>query len=198
MKNRESRNIVEALLFSTSEVMGGKLIAQTVGSHNQDQLKNLVNELNREYKSSNRAFRIQRIGDGYQMRTLPKYRRWIQKTIPKTSSPHLTQSQLLILATVSCHQPITRAEIDEKLGGVTSDGVWRTIDRSYNLRKLLEKRLIRILRRDKNRLGRPIIYGISRQFLSLFNLEDLRDLPKPPEIDPAIQDKPIPVFRNAG
>ncbi|NOQ51409.1 MAG: SMC-Scp complex subunit ScpB, partial [Desulfuromonadaceae bacterium] len=60
----------------------------------------------------------------------------------------------------------TRAEI-EYLRGVDSGGVMKT---------LLEKNLLRILGK-KDVPGRPLMYGTSRQFLELFGLRDLNDLP---------------------
>jgi len=70
------------------------------------------------------------------------------------------------LAIIAYRQPATRAEI-EYLRGVDSGGVMRT---------LLEKNLLRILGK-KDTPGRPLIYGTSRQFLELFGLRDLTDLP---------------------
>ena len=70
------------------------------------------------------------------------------------------------MAIIAYRQPVTRAEI-EYLRGVDSGGVMKT---------LLDKNLLRILGK-KDIPGRPLIYGTSNQFLELFGLRDLTDLP---------------------
>ena len=84
----------------------------------------------------------------------------------------LSQPGLETLAIVAYRQPVTRAEVEHLRG----------VDCSHGLRALLERKLIRIVGKDKAP-GRPIIYGTTREFLSLFNLADLRDLPTPEEFD---------------
>lgn len=172
MNEQDAKKVVEALIFSSSEVFGVKLIAEILGHYRVDQVRVLIEGLNREYETTNRSFRIQRIGTGYQMRTLPLYKTWIVKTQPEKQPSRLTQSQLETLAIVAYRQPVTRADIEYLRG----------VDASNALRKLLEKRLLRIVGKDKGP-GRAILYGTSREFLSLFNMSDLRDLPRPDELE---------------
>jgi segregation and condensation protein B len=162
----------------------------------------LIDGLNAEYERTNRTFRIVPVAGGFQMRTLPLYRTWIQKAEPM-KPVRLTQPALEILAIVAYRQPVTRATVEHLRG----------VDCSHGLRTLLERRLIRIAGKD-NAPGRPILYGTTREFLSLFNLSDLRELPtleefdliKPPESLPAQQEVPLdgpaspgsPLAREAG
>ena len=76
------------------------------------------------------------------------------------------------LAIIAYKQPIIRSEI-EHIRGVDSGGV---------LRLLLERKLVRILGR-KEIPGRPLIYATTKQFLEVFELKDLKDLPTPKEIE---------------
>ena len=76
------------------------------------------------------------------------------------------------LAIIAYKQPIIRSEI-EHIRGVDSGGI---------LRLLLERQLIRILGR-KEIPGRPLIYATTKQFLEMFDLKDLKDLPTPREIE---------------
>jgi segregation and condensation protein B len=71
------------------------------------------------------------------------------------------------LATIAYRQPITVPEIQE-LRGVRSTSVIRT---------LLEKKLIRITGR-KAVVGRPLLYGTTKEFLLRFGLKDLGELPR--------------------
>ena len=68
---------------------------------------------------------------------------------------------------IAYRQPVTLPEIID-LRGVRSQGVVKT---------LLERRLIRIVGR-KEVVGRPMLYGTTKQFLLHFGLRDLGELPK--------------------
>ena len=91
----------------------------------------------------------------------------------------LTPPTLETLAIVAYRQPVTRAEIENL----------RRVDCSNALRRLLELRLVKILGKNKSP-GRPIIYGTGRDFLSLFNLTDLKELPTLEEFDLRPQELP--------
>lgn len=180
MNEQDAKKVLEAVLFSSPDVIPAKEIAKIIGNLNVPMVRDLVRALNAEYETTNRTFRIVQLGEGYQMRTLPMYKTWIAKTEP-IKPIRLTQPTLETLAIVAYRQPITRAEVEHLRG----------VDCSNSLRKLLELRLVRILGKDKGP-GRAIIYGTGKEFLSLFNLTDLRDLPtleefdlRPEEIHPA-------------
>jgi len=182
MNEQDARKVVEAVLFSSAEVLTARQLVAILGSSSVPQVAEIVAALNGEYERSSRTFRIVPVGDGYQMRTLPMYKTWIAKAEP-LKTVRLTPPALETLAIVAYRQPVTRAEIEHVRG----------VDCSGALRRLLELRLVKILGKDKGP-GRPIIYGTSREFLSLFNLADLRDLPtledfdlRPQELPPAAQ-----------
>ena len=178
MNDQDAMKVVEAVLFSSNEVMGTKQIATIIGNANVPRVRLLVDALNNEYETSDRTFRIVRIGDGYQMRTLPLFKTWVQKSEP-LKPIRLTPTTLETLAIVAYRQPVTRAEIEHIRG----------VDGSSALRTLLEHRLIRILGKDPGP-GRALIYGTTREFLSLFNLTDLRDLPTLEDFDLKVQELP--------
>jgi segregation and condensation protein B len=171
MIDADAKKVVEAVLFSTSGVLSAQNLAGILGSTPPAQVKTLIDSLNEEYERTNRTFRIVPVAGGFQMRTLPLYRTWIHKAEP-LKPVKLTQPALETLSIVAYRQPVTRAEA-ERLRGV---------DCSHALRALLERRLIRIVGKDKTP-GRPILYGTTREFLSLFNLSDLRELPTLEELD---------------
>ena len=180
MNEQDARKVVEAVLFSANGVLSAKELAGIIGNSSVAHIREAVDALNAEYEKSSRTFRIVAIGDGFQMRTLPMYKTWIAKVEP-LKPVRLTPPALETLAIVAYRQPVTRAEIDN-LRGVDSSGA---------LRRLLELRLVKILGKDKGP-GRPILYGTGREFLSLFNLGDLRDLPTLEDFDLKPQDAPAP------
>ncbi len=181
MNEQDARRVLEAVLFSSSGVLSIKEIVSIIGNIRIPEVRRMVQALNADYEKTSRTFRIVQIGEGYQMRTLPMYKTWIVKAEP-LKPVRLTQPSLETLAIVAYRQPVTRAEIEHLRG----------TDCSYHLRRLLDLRLARILGKDKGP-GRAILYGTSRDFLSLFNLTNLNDLPTLEEFDLTPQDMGTPV-----
>lgn len=108
---------------------------------------------------------IVRIAGGYQLCTKPDYAEPVARFL-KPQAQKLTRSVMEVLAIVAYRQPITLPEIDA-VRGVQSD---------YGLTQLIEKRLVAEVGR-KNSPGRPVLYGTTQQFLHLFNLDKIDDLP---------------------
>ncbi len=171
MNEQDARKVLEAVLFSSSGVVPVKQLARIIGNFRVANVRGLADALNSEYERTNRTFRIVRIGDGLQMRTLPMYSTWIQKAEP-TKPLRLSPPSLETLAIVAYRQPVMRAEIEHIRG----------VDCTNGLRRLLELRLVKILGKDKGP-GRPIVYGTSKEFLALFSVSDLSDLPTIEEFD---------------
>ncbi len=183
MHDQDAKKVLEAVLFSTSDVLTIRQILGILGQGDAARIKTLIDELNADYETTNRTFRINRLGDGYQLRTLPMYKTWIRKIEPLRPI-RLSQPALETLAIVAYRQPVTRAEVEHVRG----------VDSSSGLRNLLEKRLVRIIGKD-HAPGRPLIYGTTRDFLSLFNLNSLKDLPTledfdllPPPVQPPAEE----------
>ena len=185
MNDTDAKKVVEAVLFSSSDVLGARQIAAIVGNSNAARIRQLVDDLNGEYEHTNRTFRIVRIGEGYQMRTLPLFKTWIQKAAP-IKPIRLSRPAMESLAIIAFRQPATRSEVEYVRG----------VDASSALHTLLEYKLIRILGRDKGP-GRALLYGTTRQFLSLFSLKDLDDLPTLEDFDLQPVEPPAAV-REAG
>jgi len=171
MNDQDAKQVLEAVLFSSSDVVTLKQLHAVLGPPREHDVKQLAAELNADYERTGRTFRIFPIGEGFQMRTLPVYKSWIVKAAPHKPT-RLTPAQLETLAIVAYRQPVTRGEVEHLRG----------VDASFSLRTLLEKRLVRIVGKDHGP-GRPILYGTSRDFLSLFNLADLKDLPTLADLD---------------
>lgn len=171
MIDADAKKVVEAVLFSSSSVLSGQSLASILGNSTPGHVATLIDSLNGEYEQTNRSFRIQQVAGGFQMRTLPIFRTWVQKSEP-LKPVKLTQPALETLAIVAYRQPVTRADVENLRG----------VDCSSGLRTLLERKLIKIVGKDKSP-GRPILYGTTREFLSLFNLNDLRELPTLEDLD---------------
>lgn len=163
--------IIEALLFSSQQSLTVKQISKITGIRKSQSIRKLLKELNLFYKENKRAFFIQEVAGGYQLRTETRFQKWIKKG--RVVKPiQLSQSVMETLSIVAYQQPVTRAEIEDI----------RTVDATYALRTLLNKKLIRILGR-KEIMGRPLLYGTSKLFLEVFGFNSLSDLPRPEDFD---------------
>ena len=108
---------------------------------------------------------VVRIAGGYQLSTKPECSEIVAKFL-KPQQHKLSRSVMEVLAIIAYRQPITSPEIDA-IRGVQSD---------YGLHQLVDRRLVAELGRKKA-VGRPVLYGTTQQFLHLFNLDKLEDLP---------------------
>jgi len=171
MNDTDAKKVLEAVLFSSPDPLSLKQLHAVLGNTREHDLRQLLDELDREYESTNRTFRLARIGEGFQLRTLPMYKTWVLKSQPVRPNK-LSPATLETLAIVAYRQPVTRSEVENVRG----------VDASFALRTLLERKLVRILGKDPGP-GRAILYGTTREFLSLFNLSDLKELPTLADFD---------------
>ncbi|MGH7595101.1 MAG: SMC-Scp complex subunit ScpB [bacterium] len=172
MDTQELKRIVEALIFAADGPLSAERILETLDPQNGFELNVVIDELNREYEESGRAFTIRQVAGGYQIVTQASYANWIKKLYLGRQKTRLSQAALETLALIAFKQPISRVEIGQ-IRGVNSDGVIGT---------LLERKLITISGRSEA-VGRPLLYSTTPDFLKYFGLNDLADLPKPREIE---------------
>jgi segregation and condensation protein B len=163
--------ITEALLFASGEPLSPRQIRDMLPGKDLKDIKSVLKELKDEYETMKRSFLIKEVAEGYQFRSLPKYRPYIANMLMSTQS-RLSKAALETLTIIAYKQPIIRQEI-ERLRGVEIGGI---------LKMLLKKGLIRIVGR-KSLPGRPIIYGTTKKFLEVFDLKDLSSLPTLKEIE---------------
>lgn len=157
------KSIIEALLIATDTALSLKKIIEIVKIP-EEEIRRYIDELNQEYRTTERSFEIKEIAGGYQIYTLPTFADWVGKLHERRS--RLSRAALETLAIIAYHQPITRPEI-EKVRGVDSTWVLDT---------LLQKCLIRTCGRLAVP-GRPIRYGTTKEFLRYFGINDISDLP---------------------
>lgn len=169
MKNL--KNIIESLLFVAEEPLTLDRIKDILEVDDRKLVRETLHDLQADYESRTGAFVLREVAGGFQFRSRPEYVPWIKKLIqPKPA--RLSKAALETLAIIAYKQPVIRSDV-EHLRGVDCGGV---------LRMLMERNLIRVLGR-KEIPGRPIIYATTKQFLEVFDLKNLKDLPTPKEIE---------------
>lgn len=165
------KNIIESLLFVAEAPLTVDQIKDVLTLADRKMIKEALNNLIVDYEERQGAFILHEVAGGYQFRTRPEYVPWIKRLLqPKPA--RLSKAALETLAIVAYKQPLIRSDI-EHLRGVDCGGV---------LRMLLERKLIRVLGR-KEIPGRPLIYATTKEFLQVFDLKNLKDLPTPKEIE---------------
>lgn len=175
MKREEIKYIIEAVLFAYGDPMSIKDLKNVV---NEDlsikEIEFMVSSLMEEYKSQNRGIQIIKLEDKYQMCTNSDYADFIKKAVEPSRKKSLSQATIETLTIIAYRQPVTKAEIED-IRGVKCDKVIKT---------LLEGNLIREAGR-LNRIGKPIIYRTTDEFLKVMNIESLKDLPDIESIEKA-------------
>lgn len=177
------KNIIESLLFVSDTPLSVERLKSILTGVDGKEIRDALGALSGEYDARKGGFYLSEVAGGYQIRTRPDYNEWIRLLL-KPTPLRLSQPALETLAIIAYRQPIIRADI-EHLRGVDCGGV---------LRILMEKKLVRVLGR-KEIPGRPLIYATTRQFLEMFDLKDLKELPTAREIESAR--KPPPSEQDA-
>jgi segregation and condensation protein B len=171
MEREEIKSVVESLLFVAEGPQSLQRLGEILDSVDRATLHSVMNEIQADYESQNRGIRLVEVAGGYQLRTAKANADWVKKYLGGRPA-RMSKATLETLAIIAYPQPITRAE-DEASRGVDVDGVVTT---------LLERNLIRAVAR-KDVPGRPFLYGTTPEFLQLFNLKDLSQLPTLKEME---------------
>ena len=180
---KEAKSIIEALLFISEKPLLIEQIKEILPEIDSTAIRSLMDELKQQYQDEKRGLSIIEVAGGFRMTTNPDVAEHIKKFYKSRQRERLTVPSLETLAIVAYRQPVSRLEI-ESIRGVNVDGVINT---------LLEKGLIRIAGR-KEAVGRPFVYGTTRQFLEYFGLKSLEELPKLEEFShiPGLTQQEVP------
>jgi len=132
----------------------------------ESKVEQALSAIEEDCETGKRGIVLRRISGGFKLASAPGADAAAKRLFAKPRTPPLTQAQAECLAIIAYLQPITGPEIQE-LRGVNPAGVVKT---------LLERRMVRIVGR-KEVVGKPFLYGSTREFLVHFGLNSLKDLP---------------------
>ena len=167
------KNHVEALIFCSVQPIKDVEIQSCLEEMFDadvplEDISKAIEQLQERYTSEDFSIEISKIGGGYLFYSKPAYQASIGILLKQQSKRRLSNSALETLSIIAYKQPIIKSEI-EKIRGVNCD---------YTVQKLLEKELIEIQGKS-DAVGRPIIYGTSKNFMEYFGINNLKDLPTP-------------------
>ena len=165
ISDAELKSVAEALIFVADEPLSAKTIADVLKVE-LDAVEKAINELVTECDARNGGLQLREIAGGWQIATRPEHHEQVRAYLKSKPSAKLSLASLETLAVIAYKQPVTVPEILE-IRGVQSPSAIKT---------LLDKRLI-VARGRKETVGRPMMYGTSKEFLIQFGLKDLSELP---------------------
>lgn len=168
MEIEKYKTVVEAILFACGrEVKINELMAALELS--SEDIISIIETMKADYERENRGIEIIKINDGYILGTKKEYYEYIYPIFDKRSKPNLSNASLETLSIIAYNPKITRAEI-ESIRGVNSDGT---------IYKLLEYNLIENIGKA-DLPGRPSMYSVTNEFLKMFGISNLDELPELP------------------
>ena len=171
MELHEIESAMEGILFASGEPVGIDRICLALELDRQT-AEQILQKLADHYAYERRGVRLIRMDDAYQLCSAPDYADVIRKAFEIRKPAKLSQPALEVLTIVAYYQPTTRAYVDQVRG----------VDSSYTMSLLLDRKLIE----ECGRLqvpGRPHLYRTTKEFLRVFHLGSLDELPEMPGIE---------------
>lgn len=163
------KSIIEAILFSAGTVVETKKLMAILELSNED-IDTIMQNMKNEFEEQGRGIEIIKVDNGYGLCSKKEYYDYIYPIFDNRAKPSLSAAALETLSIIAYNPKITRSEI-EQIRGVNSDGT---------IYKLLEYNLIEEVGR-LDAPGRPTLYSTTKEFLKMFGISSLDELPELPK-----------------
>jgi segregation and condensation protein B len=161
----ERMAIIEALVYVADEPLSAKSVAEVL-KEDVTVIADAIALLAKEFNERGSGLQLREVAGGWQFATRPEYHEHVRAFLKSRPSAKLSLASLETLAVIAYKQPITVPEILD-IRGVQSPS---------SIKTLLDKKLI-VAKGRKEAVGRPMMYGTSKEFLIQFGLKDLSELP---------------------
>ncbi len=173
--NEERVALVEALLFAYGEPLSLETLT-FVSKLTEEEVKESVVQLEEKLKSRSSGLELVHVAQKFQLRTKPEFGTYLLEL--KAGAPRrLTAQALETLSVIAYRQPVVKSEV-EKIRGV---------DSTPTLKTLLDRDLIKIIGHQET-VGQPALYATTDEFLKLFGLASIAELPTLRELKEIIGD----------
>jgi len=159
--------VLEGILFVTGEEGLSLEQITNILEIDKEELITIINNLNQNYNNENRGLKLEYFGEKLKIVTKKEHSIYYKRLIGEENKEPLSPSALETLAIIAYNEPVTRVMVDE-IRGVNS---------AHLIRKLVFKNFIHEVGRSELP-GRPILYGVTNQFLDYFGLKSTKDLPE--------------------
>ena len=166
LQSEDLQKIIETLLFITDRPVKVSRLVDVIENTTAKEVREAIRNLQDDYTVRGSAVQILEIAGGFQMCTKPEYGRWVRRLYNEKMTTRLSNAALETLAIIAYKQPLTRAEMESIRG----------VDVAGPLEKLLDRGLVRVVGR-KDTIGHPMVYGTTDEFLRMFGLNKVAELP---------------------
>jgi segregation and condensation protein B len=163
---------IESLLFVSGRPLERTELRKLLDV-DEAKLQRALESLEQQLEQQGRGIRLQLLSEQVQLVTAPENARYVAALLGLPMTARLTTAALETLAVISYRQPVTRAQI-EAVRGVNSDRA---------LASLIQHGLVAEVGRAQT-VGRPALFGTTTEFLQLFGLTRLDQLPQPQAQEP--------------
>jgi len=166
MEISEMQAVIEAVIYVADDPVRLEELKEVFPKENPETIEQALQSLIESFNSRPGGMLIREVAGGFRMTTRPEHHEQIRSYLKTRPNAKLSMAALETLAVIAYKQPVTMAEILAIRGKKSTSA----------LKTLLERKLVAILGR-KQVVGRPILYGTSKEFLIHFGLKNLSDLP---------------------
>ncbi len=183
MELSQLKAVIEALVFASPEPLTPRMLYRLLNDEPKEDVLAALKALQADYVERG-GLHMAEVAGGFQITTRPEFHEWVRRPVPRALVEQAVGCRRSRrLSVIAYKQPVTAAEIGE-IRSVNTSGVLST---------LLERHLIKIVGR-KNVIGRPFLYGTTKEFLIRFGLNDLNDLPKIEDMAQQLGFEPPPLL----
>ena len=185
MEQNDLQRALMAVLFAAGEPVAASRLAESL-QVDESEIHRECEALMSALSFNRSGIRIVKLENAYQMCSSAEMAEYVTKTLETRKPPKLSPSQLETLTVIAYYQPATKAYVETIRG----------VDSAYSVSALLTKKLIRECGR-LNVPGRPILYETTPDFLRVFGLESLADLPDIEKVDIAVKKEQLQLDLDA-
>lgn len=171
----ELTSILEALIFVAEEPINAKVLADVL-EEDAEFVQSAIENLATEITEREGGLQLREIGGGWQLSTRTEFHDEVRRFLKTRPNAKLSLASLETLAVIAYKQPVTVPEILEIRGTQSTSAI----------KTLLDRRLI-VAKGRKETVGKPMLYGTSKDFLLQFGLKDLSELPNIEDFEDLLQ-----------
>jgi segregation and condensation protein B len=164
-------SILESLLLVSEQPLSLEKAGQVLGGIPKASVRDAIRILQAKYPPDSSGILVEEVAKGVQLRTNPANQEYVRQLFD-IKPPRFSRAALETLSIVAYKQPVTRLEIEQIRG----------VDCAGSIKTLMERRLVKVVGK-KDVIGRPFLFGTSREFLEIFGLASLSDLPSMRDIE---------------
>ncbi len=164
-------SILESLLLVSGEPLSFDKVGQLLGGLSKAEVREVLGILRTKYPADVSGILVEEVARGLQLRTNPANQEHVRKLFD-TKPPRFSRAALETLAIIAYKQPLTRQEVEQIRG----------VDCAGSIRTLMDRRLIKVVGK-KDVPGKPFLFSTTREFMEVFGLGALSDLPSMREIE---------------